>query len=52
MDCDKLITLVQPKTFLYDPKSPYYMDKDMRANAWQRIASEMDASGQYFVLIA
>jgi len=37
---EMLIEIVRQRTFLYDTKSPDYIDQHMRANVWERIRKE------------
>jgi hypothetical protein len=38
---EMLIVKVRQWTFLYDTKSPDYIDQHMRANAWDGIGKEL-----------
>lgn len=46
MDVETLISLVQTKEAIYDPKHPKHRDRDFIAAAWRGIAAELNTTGK------
>jgi hypothetical protein len=44
-----LIEKGRQRTFLYDTKSPDYIDQHMRANAWEGIGKEVKIKLRFYV---
>jgi hypothetical protein len=44
-----LIEKVRQRTFLYDTKSPDYVDQHMRANAWEGTGKDLKIKRKFYV---
>lgn len=46
MDVETLISLVQAKEAIYDPKHPKHRDRDFIVAVWRGIARELNTTGK------